>query len=403
MHAIPAARYLARRKRQNLLLGLLALVALCMLLLGVSVGNGVVRLPLGFSEHELALFVRLRLPRVLMGALVGAGLAMSGTLAQAVLRNPLASPFTLGISSGAAFGAALAILLGGASQWGMAGNAFVFAALTAFAALGFARLRDSRPETLILGGVAIMFLFSAATSLLQYVATEYEVQAIVFWGFGNLGRVGWSELGMAAVMILLPVPFALKLSWDLNALLAGEETASSLGVNVRRLRIGGILAASLMAAGAICFTGVIGFIGLVLYVQYQSEELPVLQCTGSVEMVSFRRRPSNQGGSPVGEALCQNADSIGEIIRILLLVSQSEEGDFLAGQVETGKFGERLVPVGRQFAVEPGGRASDDIFICIKLLFIGLFDRNDIDDIFSERFLYLFGDSSSLSCRGSVK
>ena len=83
MHAIPAAHYLARRKRQNLLLGLLALVALCMLLLGVSVGNGVVRLPLGFSEHELALFVRLRLPRVLMGALVGAGLAMSGTLAQA--------------------------------------------------------------------------------------------------------------------------------------------------------------------------------------------------------------------------------------------------------------------------------------------------------------------------------
>ena len=92
MHAIPAARYLARRKRQNLLLGLLALVALCMLLLGVSVGNGVVRLPLGLSEHELALFVRLRLPRVLMGALVGAGLAMSGTLAQAVLRNPWASP-----------------------------------------------------------------------------------------------------------------------------------------------------------------------------------------------------------------------------------------------------------------------------------------------------------------------
>ena len=107
MHAIPAARYLARRKRQNLLLGLLALVALCMLLLGVSVGNGVVRLPLGLSEHELALFVRLRLPRVLMGALVGAGLAMSGTLAQAVLRNPLASPFTLGISSGAAVWAAL--------------------------------------------------------------------------------------------------------------------------------------------------------------------------------------------------------------------------------------------------------------------------------------------------------
>lgn len=263
MHATPAAHYLARRKRQNLLLGLLGLLTLSMLLLGVSVGNGVVRLPVGLSEHECALFTRLRLPRVLMGALVGAGLAMSGTLSQAVLRNPLASPFTLGISSGAAFGAALAILLGGASQWAMSGSAFAFAALTAFASLGFARLRDDRPETLILGGVAIMFLFSAATSLLQYVATEYQVQAIVFWGFGNLGRVGWSELALAAAMILIPVPFALKLSWDLNALLAGEETAASLGVNVRRLRIGGILAASLMAAGAICFTGVIGFIGLV--------------------------------------------------------------------------------------------------------------------------------------------
>ena len=182
MHAIPAARYLARRKRQNLLLGLLALVALCMLLLGVSVGNGVVRLPLGLSEHELALFVRLRLPRVLMGALVGAGLAMSGTLAQAVLRNPLASPFTLGISSGAAFGAALAILLGGASQWGMAGNAFVFAALTAFAALGFARLRDSRPETLILGGVAIMFLFPPRPRCCNMLPRNIRYRRLSFGG-----------------------------------------------------------------------------------------------------------------------------------------------------------------------------------------------------------------------------
>lgn len=263
MHAIPAARYLARRKRQNPLLGLLALVALCMLLLGVSVGNGVVYLPLGLSEHELTFFVRLHLPRVLIGTLVGAGLAMSGTPVQAILRNPSASSFTLGISSGTAFGVALAILLGGVSQRGMARNTFVFATLTAFAVLGFARLRDSRPETLILGGVAVMFLFSAATPLLQYVATEYEVWAIIFWGFGNLGRVGWSELGIAAVMILFPVSFALKLSRDLNALLAGEETASSLGVNVQCLRIGGILAASLMATGAICFTGVIGFIGLV--------------------------------------------------------------------------------------------------------------------------------------------
>ncbi len=255
--------HIAQRKRQGLLLGVLALLLACMLLLGTSLGSGTFRLPLGLSDHELALFLRLRLPRVLMGALVGAGLAMSGALSQAVLRNPLASPFTLGISSGAAFGAALAIMFGTASQWLMAGNAFVFAALTALGALGLAQLRDNRPETLILGGVAIMFLFSAATSLLQYIATEHQLQAIVFWGFGNLGRAGWPELTLAAAMILVPVPFAMKLSWDFNALLAGEETAASLGVNVRRLRIGGIIASSLMAAGAICFTGVIGFIGLV--------------------------------------------------------------------------------------------------------------------------------------------
>lgn len=103
--------HIAQRKRQGLLLGVLALLLACMLLLGTSLGSGTFRLPLGLSDHELALFLRLRLPRVLMGALVGAGLAMSGALSQAVLRNPLASPFTLGISSGAAFGAALAIMV----------------------------------------------------------------------------------------------------------------------------------------------------------------------------------------------------------------------------------------------------------------------------------------------------
>jgi iron complex transport system permease protein len=212
---------------------------------------------------ERKIFLLLRLPRVAAGVLVGAGLAASGVLAQAILRNPLASPFTLGISSGAAFGAALGIFFGVLSLWRMAFLSFIFAAMTSGGIVALAKFKNSKPETMVLGGVAIMFLFAAATSLLQYMATENQVQAIVFWGFGNLGRVGWKEVAVSGAMVLIPLPFAIKLSWDLNTLSVGEDAAASLGANVERVRVMGIVIISLMAAGSICFTGIIGFIGLV--------------------------------------------------------------------------------------------------------------------------------------------
>lgn len=215
------------------------------------------------SPVSKRVFLSLRLPRVTMGILVGCGLAASGALAQAVLRNPLASPFTLGISSGAAFGAALSIFFGILSLWRTAAYAFIFASITSLGILGLAKFKNSRPETMVLGGVAIMFLFAAATSLLQYLSSENQIQAIVFWSFGNLGRAGWSEVAVAAFMILVPFPFAMRLSWDLNALSAGEDAASSLGTDVESLRRLGVVFISLMAAGSICFTGLIGFVGLV--------------------------------------------------------------------------------------------------------------------------------------------
>ena len=258
------ADFLAQRRRKYFALAALSGFACAALALGLGLGPHGWSLPFaGATASESRIFWQLRLPRVVMGALVGGGLAMGGVLSQAVLRNPLASPFTLGISSGAAFGAALVIVGGVFGIWQMAAGAFLFAALTALVILGLAGLRGSRPETLILGGVAVMFLFSAATSFLQYLGTEQQVQAIVFWSFGNLGRVGWPEILTAACMILLPLPLALRLAWDFNALAAGEESAAALGVSVRQLRTLGILAASVMTAGAICFTGVIGFIGLV--------------------------------------------------------------------------------------------------------------------------------------------
>ncbi len=210
------------------------------------------------------IFWELRVPRVLMGLLVGSGLAVGGAVTQAVLRNPLASPFTLGVASGAGFGAALGIVLAGAiAKWAVAGGAFACALLTALFILGVARMKSSTPETLVLAGVAIMFLFSAGTSLLQFLGTEQQIQAIVFWSFGNLSRASWTDIVIAAGMILPALPALFLRAWDLNLLLAGDEMAASLGVNVDRLRLTALLLAALMTAGAICFTGVIGFIGLV--------------------------------------------------------------------------------------------------------------------------------------------
>jgi iron complex transport system permease protein len=200
-----------------------------------------------------------------MAVLVGCGLAIAGTVFQAILRNPLASPHTLGIGSSAGFGAVMAIVFGAGfhNEYLIAGNAFFFALLSSFLILGVARLKRSTPETMILAGIAIMFLFSSLSSLFQYMGTMEEVHEIVFWFFGSLSKVGWKEISIAAVMILLPCPVLLKWSWDFNLLAAGDESAKALGVNVTRVRMLGIVLASLITAGTICFTGVIGFIGLV--------------------------------------------------------------------------------------------------------------------------------------------
>lgn len=138
-----------------------------------------------------------------------------------------------------------------------------FALLSSFLILGIARLKRATPETMILSGIAIMFLFSSLSSLFQYMGTMEKVHEIVFWFFGSLSKVGWKEISIASVMILIPVPVLLKWSWDFNLLAAGDESALALGVNVQRIRMIGLVLASLITAGAVCFVGVIGFIGLV--------------------------------------------------------------------------------------------------------------------------------------------
>lgn len=226
-------------------------------------------LPTGSSSGSFASTVvwELRLPRVFMAIAVGSGLAIAGTVMQGILKNPLASPYTLGIASAAGFGAALAIVMGfgilGGSTLPIVVNAFAFALLSMFVVLGLARLKAVSPETLILAGVAMMFLFSAGMSLLQYLGTEEQVTTVVFWLMGDLSKGTWGRAGIVSIAAFGTFPLFLKRAWDLNALAAGDETAKSLGVEVERTRLVSLVLAALITASAVCFVGTIGFIGLV--------------------------------------------------------------------------------------------------------------------------------------------
>ncbi len=218
----------------------------------------------------------IRLVRILAGVLVGLSLSVAGTVMQCTLENPLASPFTMGISQGAAFGAAFSIVvLKTGEMHNSAADAVIISSpykTTIFAFAGaligvlvvitLARMKGLSPQALILAGIAMSFLFIAGLTLLQYVASDQELAAIIFWTFGDLGRITWRELGiLAGIAVPIVIYFFLK-RWDYNALQSGEETARSLGVNTWRTRLAGIMLASLLTATCVAFAGIIGFIGL---------------------------------------------------------------------------------------------------------------------------------------------
>jgi len=228
----------------------------------------------GTSNAELVIW-NIRLPRVFAAIIAGASMAVAGAVMQCILRNPLASPFTMGISHGAMFGASLAIILLGAGGAESTGRIFVNNpySITVFAFLGaligvlvillLAKLRGLSPEAMILAGVAMSSLFTACTMLIQYFADDLQLAAMVYWTFGDLGRPLWDEIYiMVAIMIPALLYFIYK-RWDYNALEAGEETAKSLGVNTERTRLVGMFIASLLTAVTVSFLGIIGFVGLI--------------------------------------------------------------------------------------------------------------------------------------------
>lgn len=210
----------------------------------------------------------IRMPIALMAVTVGASLSVAGAQMQTILSNPLASPFTLGISAAASFGAALGLVGGvalfpGATQYMVPINAFVMAVVAALFIHFASTMRGVTVETIVLLGIALVFTFNAALSLLEYLASEQALAAVVFWTMGSLTKATWDKVAVTAAILVVTLPLFMRQAWALTALRLGDDKAASMGINVRRLRLYTMLIVSLLAAVPVSFVGTIGFVGLV--------------------------------------------------------------------------------------------------------------------------------------------
>ncbi|HPJ26037.1 MAG TPA: iron ABC transporter permease [Synergistaceae bacterium] len=265
------------------------LLFLALLSLGIlifSIATGAVSIPplevlralAGKGEPRWSLIIwNIRLPQTLAAFLAGAGLSLAGAVMQSVLRNPLGSPFTLGISNAAAFGAAFSIIvLGSGSMQSSSADAVAITSpiLTtgmAFAAslgcmivvLAIASASRGTPEAMILAGVALSSLFTAGTMFLQYFARDDQLAAAVFWTFGDVSRATWRDLPLMGGLLFGALVLFFFRRFDLNALDCGDETALSLGISAPRIRLEAMVVTSLLAAVTVALLGVIGFVGLV--------------------------------------------------------------------------------------------------------------------------------------------
>ena len=201
---------------------------------------------------------RIRLPRIFASVLTGAVLSVSGVVSQSLMRNPLASPFTLGISSSAAF-----VDSGNVGQYLIAFSSFVWSMVSISLIIFLSKLKNSNPQTIILSGVVLSSLFGAGISALQYFANDVQLANIVFWSFGDMGRATWKDVLLVTICFLLGLAYFIKKSWSYNSLKTGDDYAKSLGINPEKIRIEGMVIASLMTAITVAFYGMIGFVGLI--------------------------------------------------------------------------------------------------------------------------------------------
>ena len=278
------------------------------------------------TAAQVRIIWNIRIPRVLAAIIAGAGLSISGLIMQTDLNNPMASPSTLGVSNAAVFGANLSIIAFaggfldtgnhlssytvGANPYATSLMAFVFASLSILLILGLCRIRAFQPGVVVLAGIAIGSVWTAATTILQFYATDVGLSAAVVWTFGDLGRATYrTDLIMAAVVLAGLVYFSV-MSWRFNALLSGDAAARSMGVAVDRLRFVSMLLASVITAVCVSFLGIIGFVGIIcphvtkrLLGQDHRVSIPASALSGSLLLLladTASRSLGNGSALPVG-------------------------------------------------------------------------------------------------------
>ena len=325
---------LKKRKTKNT--AVLLAMGLAVLILGVfclfvgssnmTVGEALDTLFGGGSDAQRRILWNIRLPRVLAAIVAGAGLSVAGLVMQTTLNNSMASPSTLGVSNAAVFGANLSIIVfaggflstGGnvqnfdtaASPYATSVLAFLFSTASVLLILGLCTLRSFSPNVVVLAGIAIGAVWTAATTVLQFYATDVGLSAAVVWSFGDLSRATYRKDLIMAIIVVAGFVYFQCMSWKYNALLSGEATARTMGVAVTRLRFFSLLLASVITAVCVSFLGVIGFVGVIcphvtkkLLGQDHRITLPVACLSGSLLMLladTLSRSLGSGSALPVG-------------------------------------------------------------------------------------------------------
>ena len=274
------------RRKNRAAIALLALAVLALAFVCLFVGSSQMSVADCFaalakkgSAAQVRIIWNIRIPRVLAALIAGAGLSVAGLVMQTDLNNPMASPSTLGVSNAAVFGANLSIIAFaggfldtgnhlanysvGANPYATSLMAFLFSTASILLILGLCRLRAFQPGVVVLAGIAVGAVWTAATTVLQFYATDVGLSAAVVWSFGDLGRATYRTDLIMAVTVLTGIGFFSLMSWRLNALLSGDAAAKSLGVHVDLLRFWTMLFASVITAVCVSFLGVIGFVGII--------------------------------------------------------------------------------------------------------------------------------------------
>lgn len=275
---------LTKKNRTVLALLLGAAVLMCFVCIftgsaSMSLKEGVAALFGRGDSADVRIIRGIRIPRVLAAVIAGAGLSVSGLIMQTVLNNSMASPSTLGVSNAAVFGANLSIIVfaggylstgnnlsgytAGANPYATGLMAFLFAVASVLLILGLCRLRAFSPNAVVLSGIAIGSVWTAATSVLQFYATDVGLSAAVIWNFGDLGRATYETNLIMLAAVLAGSIFFLLMSWRYNAMLSGEAAAKTMGIRVELLRFGSLLASSVITAVCVSFLGIIGFVGII--------------------------------------------------------------------------------------------------------------------------------------------